>query len=226
MAERRCPKRARSETPPDNAAGAATTMAAAPDAKTAPAPEDAIPIAMNLFAARGWTGTTLADIADAAGLSFAVLHPAYPSKAAVLRGFMAMVDRAVLATPPDTDATPREALFEIFMRRFDALQPYRAALARLAGDLTRDPAAALCLARRGAASVAAMAERAGIDTGGPLGTIRVKALIALHAWTMRTWLTDDTADMARTMKTLDQGLERLEMLARSMPRRLAARPAT
>jgi hypothetical protein len=41
--------------------------------------------------------------------------------------------------------------------------------------------------------------------------------VALYAWVMRTWLSDDSSDMARTMKVLDQGLERLEVVARSMP---------
>jgi hypothetical protein len=34
---------------------------------------------------------------------------------------------------------------------------------------------------------------------------------------LRAWLADDTQDMARTMKALDQGLARLETLARSLP---------
>ena len=62
-----------------------------------------------------------------------------------------------------------------------------------------------------------MAELSGVATDGPLGLIRVKALVALHLWVMRSWLADDSADMAKTMKALDQGLGRLEMLARSLP---------
>ena len=178
----------------------------------------AIAAAMNLFAARGWTGVSLADIADAAGLSFAELHPVFPSKTAVLRGFHDTIDRLVLATPPETGASRREALFELTMRRFDALQPHRDALRNLARDLPRDPLAASCAALRVGRSIAAIAERAGVATGGPLGALRVKALIGLHGWVARTWLADDSTDMARTMKALDQGLARLEAIARSVPR--------
>jgi AcrR family transcriptional regulator len=169
--------------------------------------------AMALFAARGWAATSRRDVAEAAGISFAEL----PTKAALLVRFMDGVDQAVLATPPEAGASVREALFEVFMRRFDALQPHREAMARLAREIPMDPAAACRLAMRATRSIAAMAELAGVDVSGPLGALRARALAGLHAWVLRAWLADDTQDMARTMKALDQGLARLETLARSLP---------
>ncbi|MFM8679637.1 MAG: TetR/AcrR family transcriptional regulator [Alphaproteobacteria bacterium] len=177
----------------------------------------AVDAAMALFAARGWAATSRRDVAEAAGISFAELHAEFPTKAALLVRFMDGVDRAVLATPPEAGASVREALFEVFMRRFDALQPNREAMARLAREVPMDPAAACRLAMRATRSIAAMAELAGVDVCGPLGALRARALAGLHAWVLRTWLADDTQDMARTMKALDQGLARLETLARSLP---------
>lgn len=177
-----------------------------------------IDCALALFAERGWREVTLADVAAAAGVPMAGLHPLFASKIAILRAFVGRIDGQVLAGAPEEGASVRERLFDVFMRRFDALQAHRAALQALARDLPRDPLAALCLAQRTTQSLRAMAELAGVGTEGPLGALRVKALGALHLWTMRAWLADDSADMARTMKALDQGLERLEMLARSLPR--------
>jgi AcrR family transcriptional regulator len=205
MAERRAKRGTRSGS-------AAAPGDAPPDVAAA-----AIAAAMRLFADQGWAGVTLADIARAADLPFAALHGVFTSKAAVLRGFLDGVDRAVLAAAPEEGASVREALFELMMRRFDALQPHRAALGRLAGELPRDPAAAACIALRGLRSIAAIAERAGVETGGPLGGLRVKALAGLQAWVSRIWLADDSADMARTMKALDSGLARLEAVARGFP---------
>ncbi len=180
--------------------------------------------AMTLFAARGWFDVSLVDIAAEAGVSLADLHPVFPSKTAILRGFATRIDGRILGAATEADASIRERLFEVFMRRFDALQPHRKALERLAHDLPRDPAAALAVACRGGRSLRAMAELAGVATAGPLGMLRIKALMALQAWLMRTWLSDESKDMARTMKSLDQGLERLEMIARAVPsmRRRAA----
>ncbi|MBL8698913.1 MAG: TetR/AcrR family transcriptional regulator [Alphaproteobacteria bacterium] len=193
------------------------TRATSGESRAAPDRAAVIDAALSLFATRGWRETTLADIAQAAGTGLAAVYPMFPSKVAVLRGFMARIDAAVLAAPTDADGTVRERLFEIFMRRFDALQPNRTAMQALARDLPRDPCAALCIAQRAGRSLRAMAELSGVRTDGPLGVLRVKALVALHLWVMRAWLGDESADMARTMKALDQGLDRLEMLARSLP---------
>jgi AcrR family transcriptional regulator len=195
------------------AAGTATTSAGPRTVDR----DAVIAVAMDLFAGRGWMHTSLADIAVAADVSFADLYPVFPSKTAIMRGFTAAIDRKVLAAAPESGASIREGLFELFMRRFDALQPQRKALERLAQDLPRDPAAAAAIGMRGCRSIAAMAELAGVDTSGLGGALRVKALVALYAWVMRTWLGDDSTDMARTMKVLDQGLERLEVVARSLP---------
>lgn len=182
-----------------------------------PAEMRMVEAAMACFAARGWAATSRRDVAQAAGATFAELHAAFPDKAALLARFMDGVDRAVLATPPEAGASVREALFEVFMRRFDALQPHREAMARLARELPLDPSAACRLAMRASRSIAAMAELAGVDVSGPLGALRARALAGLHAWVLRAWLADDTQDMGRTMKALDQGLSRLEMIARSLP---------
>lgn len=218
MAERRRTTKRRAASAASGAAGGASTGASAkPAAASALDRDQVIAVALDLFAGRGWMHTTLADIAAAADVPLAELYPVYPSKTALMRGYMATIDRKVLIAPPESGASIREALFELFMRRFDALQPQRKALERLARDLPRDPAAAAAIGMRSCRSIAAMAELAGVDTSGLGGALRVKALVALYAWVMRTWVGDDSSDMARTMKVLDQGLERLEVIARSMP---------
>lgn len=212
MAERRRTSRRRATTAKAAAADATAASAGVPLDRDA-----VIAVALDLFAGRGWMHTSLADIAAAAGVSMADLYPVFPSKTAIMRGYLATIDRKVLAAAPEAGASIREGLFELFMRRFDALQPQRKALERLARDLPRDPVAAGAIGMRACRSIAAMAELAGVETAGLPGALRVKALMALYAWVMRTWLTDDTGDMARTMKVLDQGLERLEAVARSLP---------
>lgn len=55
-----------------------------------------------------------------------------------------------------------------------------------------------------------MAEAAGLPTEGLRGRLRVKALTALYALTLRDWVADDSPDMARVMAALDSRLRRLE----------------
>ncbi|MBI3451943.1 MAG: TetR family transcriptional regulator [Rhodospirillales bacterium] len=174
--------------------------------------------ALDLAAAGGWRGVSLADIAAASGLSVAELRDIYPSKSAVLGAFIARIDEATLAGGKAGDGSTRERLFELFMRRFDALNRRRAAVVAILRDGPRDPVSMLCLAPRLVKSVAAIAGAAGVETGGLCGPARVKALTAVYLWALRVWFDDDNADLGRTMAALDKALARAEMLAQSLPR--------
>ena len=95
---------------------------------------------LDLAARDGWQGVTLPAIAEGAGAKLSELYPAWRSRMAVLAAFMRRVDRTVVETdfafaPEDT---ARDRLFEVLMRRFDALQPHREALQRIRAGMARD----------------------------------------------------------------------------------------
>ncbi len=203
-------------------------MTAEGQGETGGEPDDdaIVAAALGLIAEKGWRATTLADIAAAAGVPLSRMLPRFPSRSSVLTAFQRGLDRAGLGAPTEADASVRDRLFELFMRRFDALQKERAAVLRLARDLPADPASALCLAPGACGSLRAIADLAGVDTAGLPGLLRIKALGVVYACALRTWLGDESADMARTMKALDAALDRAEMLARSWPGRRRAGPAS
>lgn len=183
--------------------------------------EDAvIDAALKLAETNGWRRTTFAHIADEAGLSVAELYKRFRSKGAILDAFVRRVDLATLegADTGKDDTSPRDRLFDLFMRRFDALQPHKGAVAALARELPLHPFAALCSGARLLRSMAWMASVAGLPGGGPLGLLRAKALAAIYLYTMRVWLREDSEDHAKTMAALDQALSRAEMFANSIPR--------
>lgn len=107
-----------------------------------------IAAAMDIAAAKEWRRASLADIAAAADLPLGELRAHFPSKPAIIAGFIFDIDRGVLAIDPgfEPEDTPRDRLFEILMGRLDALTPHRAAVAELSRDLPTDPLSPLCLA--------------------------------------------------------------------------------
>ncbi len=172
-----------------------------------------IAAALKLIAARGWRDVTLRGIATEAAVPFAELYAAFPTKAAIVGGFLADIDRQVLEgveDAPDPDETVRDRLFDTLMRRYDALRPHRDAVAALAEGLTRDPLAALALRPALLRSMAVVLEAAGLTAEGFVGALRQKSLAALHASVLRTWLRDDSADLGKTMVALDSRLKALE----------------
>lgn len=173
----------------------------------------AIEAALTLAAERGWRRVSLGDIAAAAKLSLAELYALYPSRAAILAAFVRSIDEAVLAEGKAEGETPRERLFDILMRRFEALRPHKSGIEAIVRDCGSDPLALLCSGPRLKRSLAWMLEAAGISSQGLLGALRVKGLAVVYLSTMRRWFADDTADMSRTMAALDKALRRAEGLA-------------
>ena len=82
---------------------------------------------------RPWNDIEIVDIAREAAQVAAEFRDLFPSKGAVLGAFSRMIDRKVLDGASDDLAgePARERVFDVMMRRLDALTPYKAALRRI-----------------------------------------------------------------------------------------------
>lgn len=177
-----------------------------------------IAAAMDLAAARPWHEIGYREIAAAAGLRLDEAYELAPGKTAVLEALSRHCDRAVLSEPAAVeDGSARDRLFDVLMRRFDALRPWRAGLASVAQSSARDPAALLCAAQSIGRSMRGMLLAAGLEPRGVAGIAQVKALSAVWIATLRDFLRDESEDLSPTMAALDARLRRLESLIRRMP---------
>jgi ubiquinone biosynthesis protein COQ9 len=204
-----------------------TAKAARPKARSKPSPADpkaALREALlRMVAAGGWRDLSYADIAKEAGLRLAAAYEAYPSKGAILTGIGRDIDARLFASLEEDplEGSPKDRLFDLLMRRFDALNEHREAYAALAWELPRTPVEAGCLALQLRRSLANMLEAAGLSASGLRGAFRIEGLGALYACALRVWLKDDTADLSKTMAELDKRLGQVERWM-NMTRRKAA----
>lgn len=179
-----------------------------------PPPSAAIDAMLALAAERGWHAVSLADIAQRAKISLVDLHEEFDGKSALLREFLKSLDGALLRGDlPGADESVRDHLFDVIMRRFDAMQPHKAAIRSIIHDSRGDPWLWLCGGPHVLKTAALMLEAAGISASGPVGRLKAKGLAAIYLSTVRVWLADDTPDMAKTMSTLDRSLRRAEGVA-------------
>ena len=220
-------KPAAKKAPAKKASAKKGSAKAAPKTAGAGLDQRIIDAAFELALERGWRDLSLAEIAEAAGLPLSQVYPAFPSKQAILNGFSRGIDAAMLAEgTEDLDLPARDRLFDMIMRRFDALQPYKEALGVILQDQLRDPLAACCGLGRLGHSMAATLEAAGFSTTGCRGVLRIKGLSAIYLSAVRVWLRDDSEDMAKTMAHLDKQLARVDSLigrlASPRPQRAAA----
>ncbi len=181
-------------------------------------------------AAVGWRDVSLETVAEVAGLSLGEVVLLVPNKVCLLRGLLDRIDARTLLPIKtlDPEETPRDRLFEILMRRFDAMNESRDAYKAVITGVARDPVAAVASAGRLERSFIAMLAGAGISTSGLNGVLYVQGLKATAAYTLRAWMSDDTSDLAKTMAALDRALNRAEKAAGMMTfrRREKAEEAT
>jgi AcrR family transcriptional regulator len=171
-----------------------------------------IDAAFELAAETGWRRVSLGDIAARASVTLAELAEHFSSKGAILIGFTRQIDAEVLANLDEETAeeSPRDRLFGVIMKRFDALMPYKAGLAAILRAPDGDVASFAAGACRYVGSMGLMLEAAGVSTAGFHGRLRVQGLAAIYPTVLRTWLNEDAADMPRTMAALDRWLRRAE----------------
>ncbi|HXQ49560.1 MAG TPA: TetR family transcriptional regulator [Stellaceae bacterium] len=177
-----------------------------------------IDAALALAARQGWRRTSLAEIAEEAGLKLHEAYALHRSKGAILAAFVRRTDLSVLeGAAPDAHESARERLFDTMMRRFDALKPHRGAVRAIVRDGIGHPSSLLGMAllKR---SMRWMLEASDISTVGCKGRLLIQGTMALHLSVLRVFLADDSADLARTMAALDRGLRRGESLCRLLPR--------
>ena len=174
-----------------------------------------IDASLKLAEEKGWRQLALPEIAEAAGVSLSELYRHFVSKQAILDGFSQTIDSALLdelEEELELEEPARDRLFDVLMRRFDLLQPHRAPLARITYDQVNDPLALCGSLRQLLLSMRWMLEGARIGTGGLVGAVRVKALVAIYLSVIPVWLRDETADQSKTMAALDARLRRVEGL--------------
>jgi len=168
--------------------------------------------AFRLAGERGWAQVSVAAAARAASLPLHEARARFPARHMILLRFGRMADQAALRDAP-AEGPVRDRLFDLLMRRFDALQAHRAGVLALLRTLPADPPTALLLALATRRSMRWMLEAADVSTRGVRGELRVRGLMGVWLWTLRSWERDESADLSTTMAALDAALRRVEGIA-------------
>lgn len=165
---------------------------------------------MALLADKPFERIDLQEVAARAGVSLGALRSEFPSTLAILAAHVKAIDRAVLdgGEGDMAEEPPRERLFDVLMRRIEALAPYKDAIESLLRSARRDPGLALALNAMTVRSQQWMLAAADIHSSGPRGLLRAQGLALLYARVLRTFVRDHDEGHARTMAELDRALGR------------------
>ena len=177
--------------------------------------DKAIDALMALLAEHRFEQIGLAEVAGRAGIKLSQLRAEFGSTLSILAAHMKDIDRTVLAGG-DADMAeepPRERLFDVLMRRLEALAPYKEAVRSIMCSARRNPGLAFALNAMAVRSQQWMLESAGIGASGPRGALRAQGAALMFARVLSVWIDDEEEGLDRTMAALDRGLSSAERWA-------------
>jgi len=173
--------------------------------------DKAIDALMALLTEQSFENIGLAEVAGRAGLKLSQLRAEFGSMLAIVGAHIKDIDRTVLAGGDDMIEEPsRERLFDVLMRRIEALAPYKESVRSLLRSARRNPGLAFALNVMGVRSQYWMLEAAGISAAGPKGALRAQGTALMFARVLGVWLNDEDPALDRTMAALDRGLASAE----------------
>lgn len=190
-------------------------MPAAKSKKSAPSAADLLALALEIIAENGWLAFSFSNLAMRADIELTEVRAIFQNRAALLDALSLHLDEAMLGVEREelADLPPRDRVFELMMSRIEAMATHREGLIRLSKEARRDPELAIKTAWRLDRSMAWLQDAAGLRSNGLRPRLARHLLTGVYLKTLGAWVADDSADLAKTMASLDKDLRRVEMMA-------------
>ena len=185
-----------------------------------------IDAALTLAISSRWANLCVADIATAAAVPINEALTLFPTKWAILDEFQDRIDHTVVENTDlnSLDAGMRDRLFDVLIRRLEALTPWKEGIAAVTRDTLRDPLASFRRLASLNTSMSLMAECAGLSSHGLCAQVKSSGLTMIYLFALRRWLSDSSSDMGATMAELDRKLRTAERLSQYFPPRQPQKP--
>jgi len=160
----------------------------------------------------GFYKVSYEDLAQELLLEISYLRSRFPENIDFLKALLKSLDK-IISNPEDLSGlTLKESLFECFMLRFEALEPYKNGLKSLISEMEKtlfhDEKKILFLKDISPLLLKNMEiilEQVGVDSRFP----KKFALLIVFSLTLRIWIYEEERDLSQTLQTLDRFLDLL-----------------
>ena len=167
--------------------------------------------ALAMIETEGWRALSLTQLARRSDIPIETVYQLCPDKHGLLKLIAAAIDVAALKrmTEPAANTPARDRVFDAVLNCFEAMAPYKPALAVIHHESRADAGGWLEAVPIFLRSAQWIADNAQLPTAGLRGFAATRGIAALLVDTMGVWLTDGE-DLSKTMAHVDRRLRTAE----------------
>lgn len=164
---------------------------------------------IKLVGTHGWQSLSFDKIASDLGINLSDLRQKYTKKEDILIDFNKEMDQKILSEISKEDlagAAPRDQIQELFLYRFEILEPYKQALKIIYKDMLCHPTDLVPNMIDNLSSLNWLLSLSDADLNGFLGFAKSQGLKVIYIVAFKKWLDDDSKNQEKTMAFLDKSL--------------------
>lgn len=182
--------------------------------------QDILKAARKLSAQTAWESVSLVDIGREADVSATDITAIFPQKSDIVLALLQHIDdeiqREDFGFHHERD-TAKDRLFEVIMFRFDLLEEDRASYISMLSSFQNAPEKAWRHKSAFLYSMRLLLEKSEINIDAVFKEdILMTGLALVYILSVKTWMKDDSPDLAKTMSTVDRHLTRMFSLSKRL----------
>ena len=167
----------------------------------------------NLINDIGWEQFSIENLSTKEKIPLNKLKVYFKCKYSIVEKFSRMIDKNIeskLRVNDFKDSSKKDILFELIMMRFDEMEEFKSSLARVLDASKKNPILISIITQNVMNTMDFFLELSNSYNNYAFDALKKYFLFLIYSITFKTWLTDNTEDLSKTMAELDRLLSTAE----------------
>jgi len=161
----------------------------------------------------GWDKFSIEKLSTKENIPVRDLKVFFKCKYSIVDKFSIMIDKNIeskLRLEDFKDSSKKDILFELIMMRFDEMEEFKSSLAKILDVSKNKPLLASIITRNVMNTMDFFLELSNSYSNYAFDVLKKNFLFLIYSITFKTWLSDNTEDLSKTMAELDKLLSTAE----------------
>jgi len=161
----------------------------------------------------GWDKFSIEKLSTKENIPVRDLKVFFKCKYSIVDKFSIMIDKNIeskLRSEDFKDSSKKDILFELIMMRFDEMEEFKGSLAKILDVSKNKPLLASIITRNVMNTMDFFLELSNSYSNYAFDVLKKNFLFLIYSITFKTWLSDNTNDLSKTMAELDKLLSTAE----------------